>query len=317
MKRSVIFTVAAIVCVAVLIVGTGLVILRELGRGSLAGFKDAGEYTVGGTSLDAKVEALDIDWTDGSVTVVYHEGNTVEISETAPRALSEDESLRWRLDGTTLRIRYAKPRLVSFRSLEKELTVALPAGTVLSEATIDATSGDVIVPALRTGAFAADLTSGDLRAVLEGARTVTVGATSGNVELEQRGNADSVRLDSTSGDLRASLGNVGTLRVSSTSGGISVGAASVERASFDNTSGGVAAALGAFRELEIETTSGDVTVAAPVQPGFRAEIDTTSGSFNSEIALTHSGKHYSCGDGSGSLEIETTSGSVRLTEWNG
>ncbi len=318
MKRSVIFTAAAIVCVVALIIGTGLLILRELGRNGQSLFdRDAGSYTVGGTELDAKVENLDIDWIDGSVTIAYHSGSTVDIAETASRTLSEDETLRWTLDGTTLRIRYAKPRMTSLQSLDKKLTVTLPEGIALGAVSIDATSGDVIVPALRTDAFTADLTSGDLRASLSSPRTVWVSATSGNVELEQTGAADSVRLEGTSGHLRASLGAVGTLHASSTSGGISVGAASVEKAEFENTSGGVTAALGAFRELQVETTSGDVTVAVPSTPGFRAEIDTTSGGFDSDIALRHSGKYYSCGDESAAAEIETTSGNVHLTEWNG
>ena len=317
MNRRAVFTAAAIVCVAALIVGTGLVILRELGKRGVPGFLDNGKYTVGGASLDAAVENLDIDWTDGSVTIAYHGRNTVEIAETARGPLSEKETLRWRLDGTTLRIRYAEPTLFSVRSLKKDLTVTLPEGVALGEVSIDATSADVVVPELRTGAFAADLTSGDLRAVLESPRTVTVSATSGKVELEQRGDADSVRLSGTSGDFQVSLGTVGTLRASTTSGTVRVGAASAADAGLESTSGTIAVALGSFRRLDIETTSGTVTAAIPSRPGFRAEIDTTSGVVESDIALKRSGSSYSCGDGSADVEIDTTSGSVHLTEWNG
>jgi len=311
MKRITIWTIAAILCVAALLAGSGMLLYRELGKKTAL---DDRRYTVGGAVLSDRVENLDIDWTSGAVTIAYHSKNTVEISETASRALTEDETLRWYLDGTTLRIRYAKPRLVTPGRLEKKLTVTLPEGTVLESTRIDATSAEVNVPALRTDVFEAELTSGDLRASLEEAGTVRVEVTSGGIDLVHTGSADSVRLSGTSADIRASLGNVETLHVSTTSGPIRVGAADAGKAEFESTSGGVSVTLDAFRELEIETTSGSVSALIPSAPGFRAEIDTTSGSFESDIALRHGGKAWTCGDESARVEIETTSGDIRLTE---
>ena len=74
--------------------------------------------------------------------------------------------------------------------------------------------------------------------------------------------------------------------------------------------------MDAFDALKLRSTSGNVTVLLPSTPGFDAEIDTTSGDFDSAIALKQEGKRYSCGDGSASLQINTTSGNIRLTESN-
>ena len=310
MKRWSIWTVGAVLCAAALLAGSAWLLLRTAG----SVFPDEGKYTVGGAVISVRVDNLDIHWTSGAVTVAFHDADTVEFSETASRPLTEDESLRWYLEGTTLHIRYAKPRLASLRAPDKALTVTLPEGIFLDRTEIDVTSGTVNVPWLRTGAFAADLTSGELRAELAETKNVTVDATSGTIDLTLTGRADSVRLTGTSADIRASLGDVETLRAAATSGSVRVGAANVGRAEFGSTSGEVSIALDSFRELEIGTTSGNVTAALPVKAGFRAEIRTTSGRVESDIPLRQSGRSYACGDESGEAEISTTSGDVRLKE---
>lgn len=330
MSKSMMMKLGAAVCVIALCVCC----VSIGGHAILGGFKyaDAGKYTAGGAVIDGAVKKLDIHWTDGVVAFVERKGDGIELSETAKKTISGDAALRWWLDGDTLRVQYAKSGFFTLKSLNKTLTVALPEGMALEDVRIDATSADVKAPGLKADAVAVDLTSGDLELELTGpadsvalsgtsgdlhvtlqsAKAVSAGTTSGAIRLDLAESADSVALSSTSGDIGANLGSAKALTAASTSGAIQVQAGSVEKASLESTSGNINARLTAFGELKIETTSGSVTAALSEKPGFLARIDTTSGDFDSAIALTRDGEKYGCGDGSGQLTIDTTSGDVHL-----
>lgn len=331
MRRSVAFKIASAICVIALLACAILVFAQNVHIG--LHYANAEQYTAGGTSLKDTVRNLEINWTDGSVTIAYHAQDTIEIAETAPKAIPEDGALRWQLDGDTLRIQYAKSGFFALHSMNKALTVTLPESVVLESVIIDATSADVNAPALRAENVAFDLTSGNLLAATEGAKVVSVESTSGDIGFDQAGTADNVSLSSTSGHIRANLADVGSLSahttsgdiqtafsnadevsVTSTSGNIAAEGDDARKACFDSTSGRIDIRLKAFGDLRAESTSGGVTAALPSEPGFRADIETTSGHFDSGIALTRDGSDYACGDGSASLHIGTTSGNVLLKD---
>ena len=330
MNKTLMLKIAAAVCVIALLVCAVLIFGSNFRLGT--SYADAEQYTAGGTTLTGPVENLDIHWTEGSVTIAYHAKNTVEIVETASRDIPGNGRLRWWLDGTTLRIQYARPGYFSLRSLNKALTVTLPEGIELNDAAIETASADVKAPALRAKSLAVNTTSGDvelaqageaetvalsstsgdLRASLEGAKAVSADASSGAIELTQANAAETVALSSTSGDVRASLKGAASLSASTTSGRIAVEAGDVKQAKLGSTSGDISVRLAAFERLDIDATSGEVAAALPSEPGFRAEIATTSGDFTSGIALKRDGDLYACGDESAEVRVHTTSGDVRL-----
>ena len=349
----VLLKIAAAACIVAL-VACGVMTLGQTIMNGIR-YPDADRYTAGPTSLNGAVKNLDIDWTEGFVSIAYHPQDTVEIAESAPKKISGDAALRWWLDGDTLRIRYAKSGFFTFFGLKKALTVTLPEGVALESVGIDATSADVKAQALAANDVRIDLTSGDIdlsqagaservrlscssgdiRAALADAKSVSAKATSGGIEISQTGAADSAELSTTSGDIRAAMADVGSMRVSATSGEIratlgtadelSVGTTSgniavegkgARQGSLGSTSGEIDVRLEAFDALQIQATSGDVTACLPSEPGYRAEVKTTSGDFDYTVALARDGGAYSCGDGSGSLRIHTTSGDVRLNDIN-
>ena len=245
--------------------------------GSVSGglnYANADKYTVGDTTVTSPVENLDIDWTSGPVNIEYHAGSGISVSETANKTLSEDDRLRWWLDGTTLRIRYAKSGIRFSFNLEKKLTVSLPEGTVLKQPDIGTTSGDLFIPAL-----AAD----DIR----------LNSTSGSVSLDVAGTAEEVKAGSTSGNISPVL-------------------ASVNKADFSSTSGCFSGSVRAFQELKIHTTSGKVDVKLPAEPGFTCKVDSSSGDLTTALSLAKNGNQYTCGDGSARCSIDTSSGDITL-----
>ena len=335
MKKSFILKAASAVCVIALLAGALVIFGQSVRLGT--SYADAAQYAVGGAELDGRVENLDIEWTDGSVTIEYRAQDGVSFSETAPKPIPEDGALRWWLDGATLRIRYAKSGFFTLKSLNKALTVTLPEDLELGELKLDATAADVNASGLRAKDVAMSLTSGnlslaqageadsvslsstsgDLRAELEEAKTVAVSTTAGAIGLSHAGEADAVALSSTSGDIVASLRSADSVAANATAGSIAIEADSAKSADIETSSGNISVRLGAFEKLQIEATAGKVTAVLPEEPGFTAEIDTTAGDFESAIALRQEGKRYACGDGSASVRIETTAGDVHLEASDG
>lgn len=270
------------------------------------------DYNRGGDTVSGEVESLEVNWTAGSVTIAYHAENTVIISESADREIPEDEKLLWKLDGKTLKIEFHKPGLVKLSTLAKNLTVTLPEGRKLTKAEIGATSADITIPALQADEVILGSTSGDTDASLE-AKTVKASSTSGDVKLKLTGKQDRVETGSTSGHTSLVAEDIEKASLGSTSGNISLEAKRFGTVSAESTSGKIAARAGAFSEMKLGSTSGSIDAALPQEPGFTAEISTTSGAVNSSIPMANKGNTYTCGDGSGKLNIHATSGDVTLT----
>ena len=330
MNKSKLTTGALLVVLLLLAGGCFLIFGDSLG---LAAYANADKYTVGDADISSAVENLEIDWISGKVNIQYHAGSGISLSETANRNVSEDEKFRWWLDGKTLRIQFAAPKLFSFNNLQKTLTVSLPEGIVFKSVNIETTSGDISVPAMTADELRFDTTSGDVNAVIT-AKNLNASSTSGDMEIRQdsdirsailgstSGNitlsavsAENIDMKSTSGNLSLTLaGDVKKLHLDSTSGAILADLASADKAEFDSTSGNMNVTLQSFSDLDLDATSGDITLKLPKAPGFTLDLDSRPSHLNSALALEKNGSKYTYGDGSARLRIETTSGNIRIEE---
>ena len=284
-KIGMVILVVVLLC-AVIITSTGMF-------GKIGGYANAELYTSGDTEITEDIKKIDVSWTSGKVTVAYHAENTVSLKESAKRALSDDEKLQWWVDGDTLRVQFTKPG-IRWNMPEKELTITLPEDFRLQQANIGTTSGDIEIPALKA----------------------EVNTTSGDQELEFNGSATQIRINSTSGSIRVKAEKAALIEAASTSGGIWMTAQECENAKANSTSGSIDTELGKMKQLSINVTSGNVTAKLPETPGFTADVHTTAGDFTYGLALTREGDKYVCGDGSGTVDIHTTAGNVRIDGLN-
>ena len=113
-------------------------------------YKDAEKYSYGNTELAEKVENLDLSWVSGSVKILYHDRNTVQLCETSSSSLSEDTSVHWFLDGTTLHIRFLKSGTYRSLRLAKDLTLTLPKDFAAKNVEISLASADFETETLRS-----------------------------------------------------------------------------------------------------------------------------------------------------------------------
>ena len=311
MDRKNTLKIITYVCAVVLLTAVALGI-GQIFRG--AGYAQAGNYTVGDAEITGAVRNLDIDWTSGQIRIAYHSANTVTLTERSNEKLSEDQRMRWWLDGDTLRVQYEKPGFhpFSFHSPVKELTVTLPEGTALTSAKISATSADLDIPALEADTMTLDLTSGDIRAAAK-TRKLRVDATSGSIALQVEAGAEEISVGSTSGVVTLTAPGAGKVRIGTTSGRVTAALGDVAQTDISSTSGAVQVSAARLGSLKVGTTSGNVSAALPADPGFTARLSTTSGSADYTLPLEKRGDAYVCGDGSGEVRISTTSGSIRVT----
>ena len=295
------------------------------------GYPNAKNYSVGSAQIAGPVENLEIDWVDGSVTFQYAKQNQVSISETTKKALSDNETVHWWLDGATLRIQYGASGVQHFDNLQKRLTVTLPEGSQLKNLRVAASSADISADPLYAdqlnlsvtsgsiyGKYAAsDLnfssTSGDMR-VTAGGNEIKLNCTSGNIDavIEKAGK---LTANATSGDQRIQGNDVSRAVVNSTSGKIDVSLVKGEVLEAKNTSGGIRAQIGEVKKVTAGTTSGNIDVLLRKGQGFTADIGTTSGNIRSNIASAKEDNRYTAGDGSMTIRLNATSGNVTLSEY--
>ena len=352
MNRNQKIRIAMIVCAAALIAAVVLAATNILGTGLGYGYANAEKYTAGEAEIPQAVRNLDVDWTEGSVTLEYHDLDTVLIRETADKTIGEDLRVRWWLDGDTLRVRYARPGLRLSLNLNKKLVLTLPRDAEMGAVSLSAASADLIVPSLKAESLKMEAASGNIRAEAavktltsetasgkqslkttgraevirasaasgdiaietEGAGVLTASLASGRLTVVAAGESGEVSLSSASGEIRAEVGTAETFSASSSSGSIDAVIGKAGKVALSAASGNVNISLGQAEKAEISTASGRVTAALPTVPGFTAKIETASGRIENEIPLTVSGKTYACGDGSASVSIHTASGNILLKE---
>ena len=259
-------------------------------------YDDAGKYNMGGDTLfmtEKAVNALEIDWISGEVEIIYHPEDTIIFSETANQELDEDMTMRYWLDGNTLRIKFAKAGDWKFNNIQKSLTVYLPEKLTLNELEIDTTSAGVIAQGIR-------------------AMNVEIDTVSGGIDISEAVVSDSFSADTTSGQIVAMFAeSLSELEIGTVSGGVQVSVSKLTEFDIDSTSGAInLSAESAPKSGEISTVSGSVELILPETAEFTAGISTVSGQIESEIPLNKDGKYYICGSGACRYEIDTTSGNI-------
>lgn len=244
----------AVVMILILAMCAGA--LFGCGAVSFYSYENAQGYSAGACEIEEPIYNLDIDWLAGNVTVEYHEDDCIAVTEESNGRPGNVGELRYRLDGNTLRIRYAAPGRLTYRG-SKDLTVLLPEGTSLGELSVDTVSANVYGEDISAGKVSIDTVSGDVRvSVLGELRDFEADTASGNVELYLPANA-SIELDAdtVSGDVKLYLPANASfeLETDTVSGDVFTDFACTRRGdTYTCGTGGM--------ELDMDTVSGDMSV---------------------------------------------------------
>ena len=239
-----------------------------------------GDYTGSDYYLPAEtsITALDIDWISGEVEILVTNDADILVREQPERGISASYAMVVTDTDGVLKVRYAEDEFLTLPDLPpKKLVVRLPRAVAenLTEVQLNSVSADFDVAALTVkDALIFDSVSGDLETDFITADRAEVNTVSGKVDLD--GSFRQVTGGSTSGEVDLAL-----------------------RKCPDR--------------IELTTVSGDVELKLPQNAGFTLDYSTVSGDLESDLPLTteRNGGHI-CGDGSGRITIDTTSGDLTI-----
>lgn len=200
------------------------------------------------------------------------------------------------------------------------LAVHLGVGTVdarnvAGDLALDLASGKITTRNTR-GSLSLDTGSGSIQ-VSEARGDLTADTGSGDITV-QNIDGGTLNLDTGSGSVRGSGVEADELEVDTGSGAIRLDGVTTSRATLDTGSGSVRLGLlSDAEELVIDTGSGSVTVTVPSTFGARLDLDSGSGGVRVGLPVTglESGRNHlrgTVGDGQGTVEIDTGSGSIRI-----
>ena len=120
-------------------------------------------YSVGSGEVSANgITELSIDWISHDIIVEYYDGDTISFSE--PKQNDSDYALRYRVDGSELKIKFCKSGFKASNPKNKELTVRLPKGFILNDLEIDCVSADTNIKGITAISFDVNTVSGNINA---------------------------------------------------------------------------------------------------------------------------------------------------------
>ena len=285
--------------------------------GSSVHYSDSEKYTAGNREITDKIEALDIDYMSGEVTLKAVDGNVLSVEETARKELYTEQEVHTWVDGSTLRVRYcAAGNGIDLNNLDKRLTIEIPSDWKLGDVTIDITSGDVTCRDIETADFNCSASSGDMDIEVS-ADTIRMDATSGDLNLIQKGESKDISIEVSSGTVRGDIEKAGTVNVSATSGNIDIECESVNSFRSDVSSGTEKYTFEKMPEsIESDATSGDLTFYIPSNSDVTLRVDQTSGDLHYDMSFSKDGEKYVAGNGTNRMDISTSSGDIYIKSLN-
>lgn len=305
--------IKGLILAGITVAAAGALVGCSFGMTSVAHYSNADKYVPGDRDITEKIDSIDIDYISGDVKLLTENTDTVTIKETARIALDSDRQVHTWVEGSTLHVRYcAADKRLDLNNLNKQLEITVPKDVTYSEVNINLSSGDLNAGSIKAKSVDLDATSGNLLIDCE-AETITINASSGNVDLTQSGKSEDISLDATSGNLNIRMEEAKNLVLNTTSGDMTVEAEKLENLDADSSSGNKTFTLAKVPEaVKVNATSGDVVFYLPADADFSAVINTTSGNVRSDIPYTSNGDNYTFGQGTNSMDIDSTSGNITI-----
>ena len=277
-------------------------------------YDNADKYTPGNREVTEKISDFDLNWSSGTVTVTRYSGSTISVQETCDSDLSDDKRVHTWVDGNTLHVQFCKSgEVFVMKNGEKKLEIKIPENLEIKGISYDGSSADATFENLTTDSFKADTSSGDLKLISCTSKTFDIESSSGEIDLIQRGESDRISVEASSGDISVSAETVKDLTADVSSGKIKLDAKRADSVTTDASSGDARLAFeNVPSNMKLESSSGEITVSLPKNADFKAEVDTSSGKFESDIPCSKNGDTYTSGNGSNNFNFETSSGDIQI-----
>jgi len=251
-------------------------------------YENADKYLVGSQSYEGEINALNVNWYAGKITIVS-DATMEGFSVIENNELEDDKKVHSYVADGVLNVEFWKSGLISTcKSIEKNVTISVPA---LDSIDISSTSGGIFADYLSASTIEINKTSGTLSVGQMVSSIVDISSTSGSIEIEHI-DTKSMSINSTSGSVGLHDMKVSNLDINSTSGSTDIDINEADTININKTSG----------STEIKLSSEGATLSHKKK----------SGSFSTKLEYLVKGGKYIFGDGKTIINITTTSGSLRV-----
>ena len=242
-------------------------------------YDNADKYTPGDREITETIRNLDIDYSEGNVSVVSGNSDIVFVKETTNKKIEDKLKVHTWVEGDTLHVKYcAAAKNLSFNNLQKSLEITVPEKAKLDDVVIDASEGDVDVSC--------------------SAKDYNIDASEGNVNLTQNGESNSMVIDASEGNVKVDAQKVKEFEVDASEGNCELRFAE------------------APAKTSVDASEGDVTLYLPDNSDITAELNISEGDFNSELPFIKKGDKYICGNGTNKMMIDASEGNVNVKKYN-
>lgn len=244
------------------------------------------------------LHTIEVEWITGDCHVLAYDAEELYVYEETTET-DADNRMRWKLENGKLTVRFCKPRLFGKTvDYDKTLYLYIPKSLLdgIDAVTIDAVSADLMVNDLKAETLRLNTVSGDLTAE---------GLSCGEGKIA-----------SVSGDIMLTTCRADTLTVGNTSGNVLLTASEATATlSVSTISGDQAVSIPVgTRDLTLESVSGNVTALIPDDASFSLTCESVSGTVEAEegLRLAESGDIFTRGEGTLKGEITAVSGNITL-----
>ena len=294
-------------------------------------YDNGDKYTAGDRDISEKVTKVNIDYISGNVKVKGTDADTVFIRETSNKAIDDDHKVHTWVDDGTLYVRYcASTNMINFTGIEKELEITLPGSQELDDFIIDISSGNTDISGITTDSLNSHASSGNVNIDCS-AEVIELKVSSGNIDLKQTGDNQSVNVKSSSGKVNfTQVGTSNSVSIDSSSGGVTANVDRIDKMYVHVSSGKIYVEGNDIADLtskassghcdfklknapmtaDINSSSGGVSVYVPENSDVTVNVSIASGEFNYDLPFAKNGKTYVAGNGTSDMKIHSSSGDV-------
>lgn len=253
-------------------------------------------YTVGSTAVTTLdgVREIEIDWVNGNVIVSHGENFTVKESGDN---ITSDLTMRTKLVGDTLHVKYMKSGSVNVKNFKKTLEITIPSATGLEELDIDVTNGDINLSVLSLKEIDLECTNGNITLTNVAAEEISLDATTGNIQAIQT-TSNEFSAETTTGNVTITTLTTNDFDVDITTGNLTVGDLNTKTAEVELTTG--TALVGLSSKIT------GFTLTPRINSGL-VSVNPTSTSYTKENGI------YYYGDKSLKLEVEIKTGDLIIS----
>lgn len=227
--------------------------------------------------ISTQIQNIEIEWVAGSITIHRSDSlSNIHVSETCPA--ESEHKMVVKQSGQTLKIQFSDEtiKLSSFGinvDVSKDLVITVPRNWNCNNLEIETASAEVLIDGMTIHEFDFDGASGVCNITNCDIQEMDIDTASGNVGFS--GTLETLDCDAASADCKIEVTNIP-------------------------------------RSVKLDAMSGDLELILPPDAGFTCNLDSMSGSFNSDFEFRTISETYIHGDGSCKINVSALSGDVSI-----